>query len=396
MIKFKQLKIYFVLLVLSLSAPYVKLINHNSISLALSIYILFLFPNTLATLKTVIFRASLLTTLSLFPALYFSFSPTSVIYVFATSFGIFSCLSLANPNFFNPLSRHQLYLAIEAILIFLGIAYFAALIFGFPIEQWRLLNIDTNGMGFYIFTLTICLYLIDSRFSPAFLTSVLFLAYRSNTYFIMIAVFIVFISSSIIIKRIVSLRFSRRFLLSLTFFIVLLSVLTVFLLEFERIINGFNLIFLSTGSIELVMQTDPRRYALTLQGIDLLNQLFNFFPFNLTGFGYSTFNYLQAVSRFSADFYLSSINVTQFAMDARPHNIYISLPATIGFPAAFILLFISFKYIFYFNYKIASASLAAVMFGLAFNEFISVPSIYLIFGLSYTSYQSSYTVLRKI
>ena len=100
------------------------------------------------------------------------------------------------------------------------------------------------------------------------------------------------------------------------------------------------------------MQTDPRRYALTVQGIDLVQQFFFMFPFNITGFGYSTFNYLEALTLFSSNFSSSLIDVNNYALDARPHNIYLSLPVTVGFPISFLLLFIALKNILFSRFKI--------------------------------------------
>ncbi len=387
MMNYTQIKLFILLTILAFSSSFLRPINHNSISLAFSVYTLLLFPNSLSAFKKVLFYSFILTIISLFPVVYFSFSSFSLVHVFVTSFGIFSCLELSKSNFSDYACRRQLHSTIESILIFVGVVFLGALVFGFQIESWRLFNIDTNGWGFYILTLSICLFLLQPRFSPAFFTSIIFLGYRSNTYFIMLALFLCFASFSFILKRLVSLKFSQKFLLMLSIFIFILIITFGYLIEFNRIINGVNLIFYSTGSFELLMQTDPRRFALTLQGIDLIEQLIDFFPFNITGFGYSTFNYLQAVSTFSNDFYSSLINVTQFDMTARPHNLYISMPATLGFPISFLLLFIACKQIFFSNQKIPSSALAAVMVGFAFNEFISVPSIYLIFGLSNSSYQ---------
>lgn len=385
MIYTQQIKYLLVFSVLAILASYTNIINHNSISLALSIYIIFLSKKSYPILKRVLFRASLLTTLSLLPAIYFLLPIISLLHVFATSIGIFSCIELANVDLTNDSYRLKLYQLVQCILQFLGICFFGALVLNMPIEQWRLLNIDTNCMGFYIFTLTIFAYLIRPKFTPAFLTSVLFLGYKSNTYFIMIAVFIATLFISTALSRIKSLKIPTKTIALISIIIAPLTVLIVHLLEFDRLTNAINLIFFSTGSIDYLMQTDPRRYALTLQGIDLLKQISVMFPFNLTGTGYSTFNYLETLSLFSSDFYSSSINVSQFSMDARPHNIYLSLPVTVGFPIATAMLILALKTILVRRNTILSATLAAVLLGLAFNEFISVPSIYLIFAATYSN-----------
>ena len=388
MIFTQRLKYFLALLTLGVLANYTNLINHNSISLISSIYILSLSKNTFSSLSRVFFRASLLAIFSLFPIIYFSFAPVSILHVFATSIGIFSCIELLTVDFTDYSRRIKLYNFVQAILIFLGACYLGAIVLNIPLESWRLLNIDTNGMGFYIFTLTICSYLLKPKLNLSFMTSIIYLGYRSNTYFIMIAVFIAFIVISTLLKKLSSLKLSKRLaVLSLVFSLLLIAV-TNYFLEWERLFNALNLILFSTGSIELLMETDPRRYALTLQGIDLVQQLSLMFPFNITGFGFSTFNYLEALSLFSSNFYTSSIDVSNYAMDARPHNIYISLPATIGFPMSFILLITALKTILFSRHIILSASLAAVMLGLAFNEFIAIPSIYLIHGLTYSKVQS--------
>ena len=47
----QQIKYTFILFILALTSNYTNLINHNSVSLGFSLYILFLFPRTYLALK---------------------------------------------------------------------------------------------------------------------------------------------------------------------------------------------------------------------------------------------------------------------------------------------------------------------------------------------------------
>ena len=115
----QQIKYTFILFILALTSNYTNLINHNSVSLGFSLYILFLFPRTYLALKKIFFRSVLLVILCLFPAIYFSLPAVSLAHVLVTSIGIFSCIELASVDYNYNFSRLKLYWLIQTILKFL-------------------------------------------------------------------------------------------------------------------------------------------------------------------------------------------------------------------------------------------------------------------------------------